>query len=51
MAQAKVALIEDLQNWSDVYVSEIGIISPFAFSPFDLTFLESNVVLISLETF
>ena len=46
-----VALVEDLQNWPYVYVSEIGIISPFDFSPFDLTFLDSNVVLISLETF
>ena len=46
-----VAFGEDLQNWPYVYVSENGIISPFDFSPFDLTFLDSNVVLISLETF
>lgn len=42
---------EDLQNWPYVYVSEIGIISLFDFSLFDLTCLDSNVILISLETF
>ena len=42
---------EDLQNWPYVYVSENGIFSLFDFSPFDLTFLDSNVSLISLETF
>jgi hypothetical protein len=46
-----VAFGEDLQNWSYVYVSEIGIISQIDFSSFDLTFLDSNVILISLETF
>jgi hypothetical protein len=46
-----VAFGEDLQNWPYVYVSEIGIFSLFDFSPFDLTFLDSNVILISLETF
>jgi hypothetical protein len=46
-----VALVEDLQIWLSVYVSENGIFSPFDFSPFDLTFLDSNVILISLETF
>jgi hypothetical protein len=51
MAQAKVALIEDLQNWLNVYVSENGIFSLFDFSLFDLIFLDSNVILISLETF
>jgi hypothetical protein len=46
-----VALVEDLQFWLNVYVSENGIFSPFDFSPFELTFVDSNVVLISLETF
>ena len=46
-----VAFGEDLQNWSYVYVSEIEIFSLFDFSPFDLTFLDSNVILISLGTF
>ena len=42
---------ENLQNWPYVYVSEIGIFSLFDFSPFELTFVDSKVVLISLETF
>ena len=46
-----VAFGEDLQNWPYVYVSEIGIFSLFDFPPFDLTFVDSNVILISLETF
>ena len=46
-----VAFGEDLQNWSYVYVSEIGIFSLFDFSPIELTFVDSNVVLMSLETF
>ena len=46
-----VAFGEDLQNWPYVYVSEIGIFSLFDFSPFDLTFVDSNVILIGLETF
>jgi hypothetical protein len=46
-----VALLEDLQIWLYVYVSENGIFSPFDFSPFDLTFVDSYVILISLETF
>jgi hypothetical protein len=46
-----VAFGEDLQNWPYVYVSEIGNSSPFDFSPNDLIFLDSNVILISLETF
>ena len=46
-----VAFGEDLQNWPYVYVSEIGVFSLFDFSPFDLTFLDSNVIIISLETF
>ncbi len=46
-----VALVDDLQKWLFVYVSEIGIFSPFDFTPFDLTFLDSNVVLMSLATF
>jgi hypothetical protein len=46
-----VAFGEDLQNWSYVYVSKNGIISPFEFSLFDLIFLDSNVILISLGTF
>ena len=46
-----VAFGEDLQSWPYVYASEIGIFSLFDFYPFDLTFLDSNVILISLETF
>jgi hypothetical protein len=46
-----VAFDEDLQNWPYVYVSEIGIISQIDFSSFDLTFLDSKVILISLEQF
>ena len=46
-----VAFGEDLQNWPYVYGSEIGVFSLFDFSPFDLTFLDANVILISLETF
>jgi hypothetical protein len=42
---------QDLQNWLKVYVSENGIILLFDFSPLDLTCLDSNVILISLETF
>jgi hypothetical protein len=42
---------QDLINWPYVYGSENGIISLFDSSPFDLTFLDSNVILISLETF
>ena len=51
MAQAMVAFGDDLQNWPYVYVSEMGIFSLFDFPPIDLTFLDSNVILISLETF
>jgi hypothetical protein len=51
MAQAKVALVEDLQKWLNVYVSENGIFSLFDFSLFDLIFLHSKVILISLGTF
>jgi hypothetical protein len=51
MAQAKVALVEDLQKWLNVYVSENGIFSLFDFSLFDLIFLDSKVTLTSLGTF
>ena len=46
-----VAFGDDLQNWPYVYVGEIGIISLIDFSPFDLNFLDSKGILISLETF
>lgn len=46
-----VALVEDLQIWLYVYVRENGIFSLFNFSPFDLTLVDSNVILIGLETF
>ena len=46
-----VAFGEDLQSWPYVYVSEIGIFSLFDFSLFDLIFLDSKVILVSLETF
>jgi hypothetical protein len=46
-----VALLEDLQIWLYVYLSENGIFSPIDFSPFTLTLVDSNVILISLETF
>jgi hypothetical protein len=51
MAQAKVALVEDLQKWLNVYVSENGIFSLFDFSLFDLAFLHSKVTLTSLGSF
>jgi hypothetical protein len=49
--QAMVAFGEDLQNWLSVYLSENGIFSLVDFSPFELTFLDSNVIFICLETF
>lgn len=51
IGQPMVAFDWDLQNCSYVYEMEFGIFSLFDFSPFDLTFLDSKVVLISLETF
>ena len=49
--QAMVALIEDLQIWLSVCEWTLGIFSLFDFSLFDLIFLGSKVILISLETF
>ena len=49
--QAMVALNEDLQIWLSVCEWILGIFSLFDFSLFDLIFLDSKVVLISLETF
>ena len=51
MAQAKVALVEDLQNWLKCMWGKNGIFSLFHFSLFDLIFLDSKVILIGLETF
>ena len=49
--QAMVALVEDLQNWLMCMWVKNGIFSLFHFSPLDLIFLDSKVILISLGTF
>ena len=49
--QALVALVEDLQNGPKCMWVKYGIFSLFGFSSFDLTLVDSNVILISLETF
>jgi hypothetical protein len=51
IGQAMVASYEDLQNGPKCMWVKYGIFSPFYFSPIDLTFLDSNVILISLGTF
>jgi hypothetical protein len=46
-----VALVKDLHIWLNVYESKNGIFSLSYFSLFDLIFLGSKVILISLGTF
>ena len=51
MAQAMVALVEDLQNWLKCMWGKNGNFSLFHFSPFGLICLDLKMILISLGTF